>query len=350
MFRRQTEYADGMKTFFTELPEYQTEENGVLRIKARIFKEGVYKVKGSEAGDPADFVNVYYPLKEFVNEKSFKQLETIPVIVGHTDFTAEEMKDVKKGHIAGIPKVDDGGILSDIIIDDPETAKNILNKQLRDVSISFFAKSRRTDGRYEGTDYEYVFEDISYDHIGLLPEGEGRMGREVKVFNNREDKVSEEEKKDGSEEFLKKLVSEVENLKNENLKLVKQLEDRKTEVSEEVIEDRLKEITEDNKSAEIIDAVMETKISNSGLFGEKLYDKSLSVFGLDTSKISLKKEAFYVLTGALQKMCASGAEKTPVKVSNSTECKYRLSSENFRCNEDAIEANRRLNMKKEKAK
>jgi hypothetical protein len=280
-------YTGAMKTFFTELPEYQTEENGVLRIKARIFREGVYKVKGEEAGDPADFVNVYYPLKEFVNEKALKQLETVPVIIGHRDFTVEDMKEVKKGHIAGIPKVDDGAILADIIIDDPEVTKDIIGKQLHDVSISFSAKSRRTDGRYEGTDYEYVFEDISYDHIGLLPEGKGRMGREVKIFNDKDNEMSEEEKKNDNDDVLKKLICEVENLKNENLKLTKELEEKKTAVSEEIIEDKLKEVTEDNKNAEIIDTVMETKISNSGLFGEKLYEKSLSVFGIDPSKVSL---------------------------------------------------------------
>ena len=173
----------------TELntPEnWEEDDNGFLRTRARILKAGVMAYEGSEIGRGPGLHNVYVPPEEMFNPDALYSLEGMPITVDHEWIDPDNAKrgNIEVGSVAGTPRQNGAYLEADIVIRDKKTIEKIKNRDLVDISAGYLAKSRDVDGTYAGEAYSGQQERIRFNHVALLPAGKGRGGREVRVLNS----------------------------------------------------------------------------------------------------------------------------------------------------------------------
>lgn len=169
---------------------FKIDEDGIMLVKAVILKEGVFDYLESEfveGGSQQKIVPVYIPLKEFTPE-ALKSGEGRDVIVGDHDWRTVDnaLKDGNTvGNISGTLSLQDGKIVCELLIKDKETIDKILAKELVEISAGYTADFQQEDGSYNGTPYNYRQGNIVFNHVLLLPVGEGRCGSDVRVINKK---------------------------------------------------------------------------------------------------------------------------------------------------------------------
>lgn len=188
---------------------WRIDDDGFLRVTARVIKEGVYPYAAEESSEKdvrahlpgIDPIMQYIPLAEFT-EGALASLEGKPVTVPLVEEGEEwhqwrnpdnALKDfLTVGTIAGKPYVDDeGGISCDMLIMDPGAIKAITEEQnpekkLVEVSAGYMAMLDINAGDFEGVPYHGTQKDLHFNHVLLLPEGMGRCGYDVRIINSRE--------------------------------------------------------------------------------------------------------------------------------------------------------------------
>ena len=169
---------------------FKVDEDGIALVKAVILKEGVFDYLESEfvEGGSNNVVPVYIPLSEFTPE-ALKSGEGRDVIVGDHDWrTAQNAaKDGKSiGQISGVLSLDGKKIVCELRITDKETVDKIVAKELVEISAGYTADFTQEAGIYEGIPYKYRQGNIVFNHVLLLPVGEGRCGADVRVINKKQ--------------------------------------------------------------------------------------------------------------------------------------------------------------------
>ena len=168
---------------------FKVDEDGIALVKAVILKEGVFDYLESEfiEGGSDTIVPVYIPLSEFT-PASLKSGEGRDVIVGDHDWRTAENA-LKDGHtvgqISGTLSLDGGKIVCELRIKDKETVDKILAKELVEISAGYTADFTQEAGIYNGSQYKYRQGNIVFNHVLLLPVGEGRCGSDVRVINKK---------------------------------------------------------------------------------------------------------------------------------------------------------------------
>ena len=169
---------------------FKVDEDGIMLVKAVILKEGVFDYLEKEFVDGGSdkIVPVYIPASEFTPE-ALKSGEGRQVIVGDHDWRNAEnsMHDgASVGQISGTLSVKDGKIVCELRIAEKETVDKILAKELVEISAGYTADFQQEDGSYNGTPYNYRQGNIVFNHVLLLPVGEGRCGSDVRVINKKQ--------------------------------------------------------------------------------------------------------------------------------------------------------------------
>lgn len=169
---------------------FKVDEDGIMTVKACILKAGVFPYLESEfiEGATNQAVPVYIPDSEFT-PAALESGEGRDVIIGdHIWRTAENS--THDGHtvgsIAGVLTNQNGKIFCKLRIDDKETVDKVLAKELVEISAGYRADFQQEDGTYEGKPYKYRQGNIVFNHVLLLPVGEGRCGPDVKVINKKQ--------------------------------------------------------------------------------------------------------------------------------------------------------------------
>lgn len=178
-----------LKTAKVKIGNVKVDEDGIALVKAVILKEGVFDYLESEfiEGGSDQIVPVYIPLSEFTPE-ALKSGEGRDVIVGDHDWrTAQNAaKDGKSiGQVSGVLSLDGEKIVCELRITDKETVDKILAKELVEISAGYTADFTQEAGIYNGTQYKYRQGNIVFNHVLLLPVGEGRCGSDVRVINKK---------------------------------------------------------------------------------------------------------------------------------------------------------------------
>lgn len=187
---------------------WRIDDDGFLRVTARIIKEGVYPYAQEESSEKdvrahlpgIDPIMQYIPLAEFT-DGALASLEGKPVTVPLVE-DGEEWHQWRKpenalkdfltvGAIAGRPYVDDeGGVSCDMLIMEPGAIRAITEEQdpekkLVEVSAGYMAMLDINAGDFEGVPYHGTQKDLHFNHVLLLPEGMGRCGYDVRIINSR---------------------------------------------------------------------------------------------------------------------------------------------------------------------
>ena len=214
---------------------FNIDEDGIMTVNACILKEGVFPYLASEfiADAPNEEVKVFIPAEEFT-PVALESGEGRDVIIGDHIWRNSE-NSMHDGHtvgsIAGVLSNQDGKILCKLRIDDKDTVEKVKAKELVEISAGYRADFQQEDGIYNGTPYKYRQRNIVFNHVLLLPAGEGRCGSDVKVIN----------KKKGEKSMSKTLRVKVGNV------------DKSVEFSNEEDANKASEIVDEVKSASAVD-------------------------------------------------------------------------------------------------
>ena len=183
-----------------KVKNWRIDDDGLMRIKLRMLKEGVFDYGKSElgglAGGEDGIVKVYIPASEFTNE-ALKSAEGKQVVINNHEWrnSSNSFSDgFSVGQLAGSPTIEksDGNIYieCDAVIADRETVDKIKDKELCEISAGYKADFVHKPGTFNGEDYEFVQQNIVFNHVLLLPYGDGRCGVDVKILNRSKSKMS----------------------------------------------------------------------------------------------------------------------------------------------------------------
>ena len=287
---------------------FKVDEDGLMIVKACILKEGVFPYLASEfiENGPNEPVPVYIPASEFT-PKALESGQGADVIIGdeHEWRTVENsMKDgLTIGSIAGNLYTEGGKIFCKLKIEDKKTIDDILAKKLVEISAGYRADFHQDDGIYNGQPYKYRQGNIVFNHVLLLPEGEGRCGPEVKVINKKTNKGENKMAKtlrvkignvdksvefsneddaakaeDLVEEVKKTSAVDVENAVEELKSLKEEVETKNAEIEEktkliEEYKEKLEEALSPEKQEELAEELAEQKIAEDEVIDVEIDDE-----------------------------------------------------------------------------
>ena len=177
-------------------------DTGFLTVTAVILKEGVYPYSPDEIGEelPEGLRN-RFEIMEFIPATAFtpealKTLEGKDVTIYTGPDDTHEWRNVTNaledgltiGTVAGSPWVEDDKLLVNILVKDPQTIADIKDGRLVEVSAGYSGNIIFGHGVFKGQPYQAKQDDFDFNHILLLPSGEGRLGKEARIINTKGNK------------------------------------------------------------------------------------------------------------------------------------------------------------------
>lgn len=176
---------------------WNIDDDGMLRCKTSVLISGVLKYDISELAGidipekvkNKGFALLYVPPEELKDAESIKSLEGKPVKLNHAwGYSDVELDSV--GNVAGTPYYSDETKLlyADILINNIDVIKKVTalneNDRLVEQSAAYYNITDWTEGvTPKGELFDGVQRKIRYNHIALLPVGQGRAGATVKIIN-----------------------------------------------------------------------------------------------------------------------------------------------------------------------
>lgn len=162
--------------------------NGFLRIKiARIAKPGVLQYLGKEL-DPAlgfkddEIVNVFRPAEELFAADTLASLHGVPVTADEHKWQLPDKIDAV-GSVAGDAKSSDQFTVTGLLITDRAAIAKIQSRGIEEISPGFTWNLHKESGVYDGQPYQVIARNIKYNHVSILPPGNGRGGGEVRIID-----------------------------------------------------------------------------------------------------------------------------------------------------------------------
>lgn len=172
-------------------------ETGFLRCTVIVLKSGVMEyVAGELPGMPEGLqvARVYVSPEELSMPESVITLEGMPAVVGHV-WQSTGTRNTGCGNVAGAPYVVGEEVVElycDVLVTDPEAVRRIMladgdEEKLVEISSAFDARVTWIPGIAAGISHDGTFQEISYNHIALLPIGCGRAGETVRIINQKDE-------------------------------------------------------------------------------------------------------------------------------------------------------------------
>ena len=186
----------------SEAPQWRMTDDGFLRCTARVLKETTLVYSKEELDNyPDDFdkeeANILVSGEALSDVESLKSLEGVPVVSwDHVWTDPSVVKQVSIGSVSGTPKVEEGFLICDLFITDKKAIEQIKNGTIGEISAAYYADLLYEPGIFNGNPYDAKKGMLRYNHIAIIPVGEGRAGPEVKIINKLKEspKMPDEQK------------------------------------------------------------------------------------------------------------------------------------------------------------
>jgi hypothetical protein len=184
---------------------WRIDQDGFLRVTARILKAGVYKygfadlppeVQKHFAGKQAIMESI--PQEEIEAPDALKSFEGKPIIRPKNPDKIAEMHDWRDsenamkdgltiGTVAGAPYADPSGMMCDLLIQDAQAIEDVKSGKLVEISAAYHSEIEPATGDDgQGANRaDAVQRTLRGNHVLLLPEGIGRCGRECRILNTK---------------------------------------------------------------------------------------------------------------------------------------------------------------------
>ena len=177
---------------------WKEDQDGFLTVTAVILKEGVYPYYPEDFDEiPPELerlavINEYIPASEFTPE-ALKTIEGKPITIATDESNTHEWRDsgnalrdgLTVGSTAGTPWVEDGKLFARFLIQDRPTIERIKSGELVEVSAAYTGDIDFENGSFDGKDYQAVQKGFHFNHVLLLPSGEGRLGKDARIINTK---------------------------------------------------------------------------------------------------------------------------------------------------------------------
>ena len=172
------------------------DENGYLVIKDnKIAKAGVFDYLGREISDELQDREIYKVCRPWAElEKTAKDFEGMPVKLGH-EWVEPSKRDLRVGAISGEVRLEEAYWSADIKIYDKDAIEAITGRNIVELSPGYTAKYAAESGEYAGEQYDFMQQDIKYNHLAIVENG--RSGKEVKINDENSIKQGEINMKKG---------------------------------------------------------------------------------------------------------------------------------------------------------
>lgn len=160
-------------------------------------------------------IREYRSIEEVSDPASLQSLKNATVTVRHPAegkeaVTSEIWRDVAVGHVGEDVRMEGDLIVATLYIQDADTVQAIINGDLIDISPGYLSAIHEEPGVAEdGTGYDAVQRRIRYNHVALLPAGEGRQGPRVSLRVDSNSAVVIDYRVDMDEDKLKALVADM---------------------------------------------------------------------------------------------------------------------------------------------
>lgn len=181
----------------SEPVKWRVDPDGLMRITMCILKTGVYDYGPEEVPDDPSLsgksvIREYIPAEEFAKPEALLTLEGKPIVI-----TEHEWRDAENtlvdgftvGAVAGAPYVEGDELLVDALIYDTETQGAIQSGELVEVSAAYDGDIIVGGGDYNGEQFDATQSNFRFNHVLLLPKGQGRCGYDVRIINQKPEGV-----------------------------------------------------------------------------------------------------------------------------------------------------------------
>lgn len=211
--------AKAMNAVFTsQVPkERYLDDDGFLHITLRVMRTGLLKYAPSTEtfpdGIPPDavgadgMITVLVEPEELGDPESLASLEGKDILREHAWATPDKPRDAI-GSIAGVARFDGEFVVCDVVIKDADAINKVQSGEWIEDSAAYQHVIEWEQQPYVGKEYAGKQQSLRFNHVVLLPEGEGRAGPTVRAINTKENILSD--KKEGwvgvYSRKLKKLV------------------------------------------------------------------------------------------------------------------------------------------------
>lgn len=181
----------------SQVPKWSMTKDGFLRCTARVQQEKILhytldELEGHPDGFNVDPVRVYVPKDALADPESLKSLEGVPVVSWEHTWTDPSItKYVAVGSVAGTPELRDDFLVCDLLITDATTIEQIKNGDIGEISAAYHGDTIFEEGEWLGETFDAKQGALRYNHIAVIPAGQGRAGTDVRIIN----KLKKQEKR-----------------------------------------------------------------------------------------------------------------------------------------------------------
>lgn len=171
--------------------QYEKTEDGFLRVRARVLAERVMDYAAKELVALPEELKGQNVIPMLVNRESmgsgdaFRTLEGAQVVAPEHVWVEPSNSAVSKGNTAGAACLDGPYLCIDMVITDPETIRMIEAGEIGEISAGYHAESVFENGDFDGIPYSARQTQLRFNHIAVIPYGEGRAGSDVRIINHK---------------------------------------------------------------------------------------------------------------------------------------------------------------------
>lgn len=169
--------------------EWRMTNDGFLRCTARVQEAKVLQYSKEEVGDrfqdlDKDVIDVFVSGSALAEEKAIASLEGAPIVAWeHVWADPSVIKEVSVGSVAGTPTIQDNFLVCDFLITDTKTIEQIKSGEIGEVSAAYYADTILEPGVFDGNSFDARQENLQYNHVAIIPAGQGRAGGDVRITN-----------------------------------------------------------------------------------------------------------------------------------------------------------------------
>lgn len=192
------------------------DNNGQLIIyDAVLARTGSYDYKKKEIfedvspSEANDIIKVYRTPEEVFDPASMASFENKPFCDDHPDedVSIYNWKDLQKGYVHNIRRgkgEDSDCLIGDIVVMDPDTINEIVNKEKRELSLGYNTEI------VQGDDGKYYMTNIRGNHLALVDDGRAGVAtiRDSNTIKNQTGGVAMQKAKSVRADFFKRLYDE----------------------------------------------------------------------------------------------------------------------------------------------
>lgn len=174
-----------------ESARWETTEDGFLRCKARILRAGIMPYRREELADIPEGINkndfqMLVSPGALMEKDALHSLEGAAVVIGgHEWVVPGNVQNTAGGHTAGAPRCNGSDLEIDLLITAPEAIQKIKSGELTDISAAYNAEAVFEPGEWRGAPYDARQENLRYNHVAIIPAGQGRGGSSIKILNQK---------------------------------------------------------------------------------------------------------------------------------------------------------------------